>query len=285
MIRLKQYIKLCKINLSLFSSLSAVTGFMLVRPALTTEIVSTAAGVFLLACGSCALNQYQERRTDALMDRTKNRPIPSGKIKPLHALYFSLSILIAGSLILFSTGSPTAFLLGVCAVMFYNGVYTALKKKTAFASVPCAVIGAIPPAIGWAAGGGRFPDHQISAVCFLFYIWQIAHFWLLFLSHGDDYKKAGLPSLTDVFSQEQLVRIVFIWTLATAAACMLTPLYGLMTSRVANLLLIPVTVWLLWNGVKLIRGTGNKITYHFAFNRMNIYILLVMLLLNMDKMI
>ncbi len=283
--KLKPYPELCKINLSLFSALSAATGFMLARSVLTTEIIGTAAGVFLLACGSCALNQYQERSTDALMDRTKKRPIPSGKIKPLHALYFSFNLLISGFLILFFTGSLTAFLLGVCAVMLYNGVYTYLKKKTAFASVPCAVIGAIPPAIGWAAGGGRFPDHQILAVCFFFYIWQITHFWLLFLSYGDDYRKAGLPSITDLFSQKQLERIVFIWILATAAACMLTPLYGLMTSRIADLLLILVTIWLLWNGVKLIRETGNKFTYQFAFNRMNIYILLVMSLLSMDRVI
>jgi len=283
--RLEQYIKLCKVNLSLFSALSAVTGFMLARSALATEIIGAATGVFLLACGSCALNQYQERRTDALMSRTKDRPIPSGNIKPLHALYFSFTLLILGFLMLLSIGSRTSFLLGVCAVLLYNGVYTYLKKKTAFASVPCAVIGAIPPAIGWAAGGGRFPDQRIAAVCFLFYIWQITHFWILFLSHGDDYKKAGLPSLTDVFSHKQLVRIVFVWIFATAVACMLTPLYGLMTSGVANLLLIPVTVWLLWNGLKLIRGASNTFIYRFAFNRMNIYILIVMLLLSIDRVI
>jgi len=219
------------------------------------------------------------------MERTMNRPIPSGNIKPLHALYFSLNLLMLGFLMLLTTGSRTSFLLGVCAVLLYNGVYTYLKKKTAFASAPCAVIGAIPPAIGWAAAGGRFPDERISAVCFLFYIWQITHFWILFLSYGDDYKEAGFPSLTDVFSQKQLVRIAFIWIFATAVAFMLTPLYGLMTSGIADLLLVPVTVWLLWNGLKLIRGTGSKFNYLFAFNRMNIYILLVMSLLNMDRVI
>ena len=112
-----------------------------------------------------------------------------------------------------------------------------------------------------------------------------AHFWLLFLSHGADYKKAGLPSLTDVFSQKQLERIVFMWIFSTAVACMLTPLYGLITTRIADLLLILVTVWLLWNEVKLIREKGNKFTYQFAFNRLNIYILLVMSLLSMDTVI
>jgi protoheme IX farnesyltransferase len=283
--KFKPYLELCKINLSLFSAFSAATGFVLARSVLTTEIIGTAAGVFLLACGSCALNQYQERRTDALMDRTKKRPVPSGRIKPVYALRSSLLLLIAGLSILILSDSLPVILLGVCAVLLYNGVYTYLKRKTAFASVPCAVIGALPPAMGWFAGGGGFQDPKILAVCFLFYIWQITHFWLLFLSHGDDYKQAGLPSLTDLFSQKQLVRIVFIWILATAVTCLLTTLYGLMTSRIADLLLILVTVWLLWNGVKLIRETGNKFTYHFAFNRMNIYILLVMSLLSIDRVI
>ena len=283
--KLKPYLELCKINLSLFSALSAATGFVLARSVLTTEIIGTAAGVFLLACGSCALNQYQERRTDALMERTKNRPLPSGRIKPVYALRASLLLLIAGLLILVFSNNLPVILLAVCAVILYNGVYTHLKRKTAFASVPCAVIGALPPAIGWFAGGGRLQDPKILFVCFLFYIWQITHFWLLFLSHGDDYKRAGLPSLTDLFSQKQLVRIVFIWILATAVTCLLTTLFGLMTSSIADLLLVLVTVWLLWNGVKLIREAGNRFTYHFAFNRMNIYILLVMSLLSIDRVI
>jgi len=283
--QIKAYLELCKINLSLFSALSAVTGFMLARHSLSADIFITAAGVFFLACGACALNQYQERSTDALMDRTKKRPLPSGRIKPLYALYFAIAILSSGFLIIAFTGSIPVFFLSVSAVVLYNGVYTYLKQRTAFASVPCAVIGALPPAIGWFAGGGEFPNQKILALCSLFYIWQLAHFWLLFLSHGADYKKAGLPSLTDVFSQKQLERIVFMWILSTAVACMLTPLYGLITTRIADLLLILVTVWLLWNEVKLIREKGNKFTYQFAFNRLNIYILLVMSLLSMDMVI
>ena len=283
--KLKTYLELCKINLSLFSALSAVTGFMLARHSLSADIFIAAAGVFFLACGACALNQYQERSTDALMDRTKKRPVPSGRIKPLYALYFAIAILSSGFLIIAFTGSIPVFFLSVSAVVLYNGVYTYLKQRTAFASVPCAVIGALPPAIGWFAGGGEFPNQKILALCSLFYIWQLAHFWLLFLSHGADYKKAGLPSLTDVFSQKQLERIVFMWIFSTAVACMLTPLYGLITTRIADLLLILVTVWLLWNGVKLIREKGNKFTYQFAFNRLNIYILLVMSLLSMDMVI
>ncbi|MBI5057361.1 MAG: protoheme IX farnesyltransferase [Nitrospirae bacterium] len=279
-------LELCKITLSFFSALSAATGFILAGTNSTFQIIFTVAGVFFLACGSCALNQYQERRTDALMDRTKNRPIPSGRMKPLHALFFSLILLLAGFLILGFTGSLPAFLLGGCAVVLYNGVYTYLKRKTAFASVPCAVIGAIPPAIGWFAASGKFPDHHILAVCFLFYIWQITHFWLLFLSHGSDYEKAGLPSLTKLFAGRQLERIVFIWLFATAVATLLTSLYGLFTSRAVNLLLFAVTIWLIWNGVKLVsRKNENTFVYRSAFNKMNTYILFVMSLLSVDRVI
>jgi protoheme IX farnesyltransferase len=281
---LKPYLELCKINLSFFSALSAATGFILASSDITGALTFTVAGVFLLACGSCSLNQYQERNTDALMKRTGNRPMPSGRIKPVNALYFSFFLLIAGSSLLGLSGSIPAFILGVCAVLLYNGVYTYLKRKTVFASVPCALIGALPPAIGWFAGNGRFPDHRIMAVCLLFFIWQITHFWLLFLSHGDDYEKAGFPSLSRLFAIDQIVRIVFIWILATGAAFLLMPLYGLMTSRTAALLLIPATIWLVVNGIKILRKRADASSYYFAFRKMNVYILLVMLLLNADRL-
>jgi protoheme IX farnesyltransferase len=282
--KIKPYLELCKINLSLFSALSAATGYVLAGSGLTGSLEITAAGVLFLACGAAALNQYQEMRTDALMERTKKRPIPSGRIRPLRALCFSILMLAAGLSMLILSRSIPAFLLGVCAVFLYNGVYTYLKKITAFASVPCAVIGALPPAIGWFAAGGTFPDHQILAVCLLFYMWQISHFWLLFLSHGEDYEKAGLPSLTKLFAENQIVRIVFIWMLATAVAFLLTPLYGLVTSRTTVFLLVPVTIWIVLHGIRLTRQSGSLSSYHIAFHRMNIYILIVMILVNADRL-
>jgi protoheme IX farnesyltransferase len=282
--QVKAYLELCKINLSLFSALSAVTGLMLAHPSLTAETFEVAAGVFLLACGACALNQYQERRTDALMDRTKKRSVPSGRIKPFYALYFAIAILGSGFLIIAFTGSLPAFFVSFSAFVLYNGVYTYLKKKTAFASVPCAVIGALLPAIGWFAGGGEFPYPKILALCSFFYIWQLAHFWLLFLSNGADYKKAGLPSLTDVFSQKQLLRIVFIWILATAVACMLTLLYKLIISFNLSVLLFFITLWLIRTGIKMRMEGENTFSYHSVFKKINIYILLFMLLINIDRM-
>ncbi len=76
-----------------------------------------------------------------------------------------------------------------------------------------------------------------------------------------------------------------IWILSTAVTCLLTPLYGLITSSAMNFVLITITLWLVWNGIKLIRDKENKFAYHFAFNKMNTYILSVMLLLSIDRII
>ncbi|MBI5740298.1 MAG: protoheme IX farnesyltransferase [Nitrospirae bacterium] len=282
---LKPYLELCRITLSLFSALSAVTGYILAGSGLALKTAFVATGIFLSACGASALNQYQERRTDAFMERTKGRPLPSGRIRPFHALYFSLLLLCAGMTALVLSGSLAAVLLGACAVILYNGLYTYLKRKTAFASVPCAVIGALPPAMGWFAAGGSFPDQRLTAVCFLFFIWQISHFWLLFLTHGRDYERAGLPSLTRVFERRQLERITFVWFLSTTVGALLTPFYGLTASDAANYLLCATAILHMLNGMKLLRGPGDIFVYRIAFSRMNAYILFVMLLLSADRVI
>lgn len=279
----KTYRELCKITLSFFSAFSAATGYILAGSSATEGLAMTFAGVFMLACGCCALNQYQERHTDALMERTKGRPIPDGRIRASRALLFSLVLIASGLLILMLTAGIPVFFTGLCAVVLYNGLYTYLKRRTAFASVPGAVIGALPPAMGWLAAGGSITDMRILAVCFLFYMWQITHFWLLFLTHGKDYEKAGFPSLTKVFGPHQLERIVFVWILSTTVCSLLIPLHGLLSAGAISFLLVPLSAWPVFMGARLVKGHGRIVTYRGAFAGMNIYILLVMLLLSLDK--
>ena len=107
---LRKYMQLCKMKISLLSSFSAVTGFALSAHAFPLDICTPAAAVFLLACGACALNQYQERDVDALMPRTRNRPVPSGKITPGRALVFSIVLMASGLLMLLLSGYVTRLL-------------------------------------------------------------------------------------------------------------------------------------------------------------------------------
>jgi len=283
-LRLFVYSQLCKVRISLFSACSALTGFLLAGHEFRPEALILITGVFLLACGSSALNQYQESKTDALMPRTERRPIPSGRIEPSHALVFSIMLISLGSLTLLLTGRVVAPLLGIFAVIWYNGLYTHLKKKSAFALIPGALVGTIPPAIGWVTAGGTFSDPGFIALCFFFFLWQVPHFWLLILSYGEEYRNAGLPSLTTIFTKTQLLRIIVNWIFATAVSCLFLSMSGMVLTPLINYILFGVSLWLMAIAIQLLRQ-GGKVSSAFAFRRINTYMFLVMTLLSVDKLI
>jgi len=277
------YSELCKVRISLFSAFSALTGLLLAAREFRPETVVLVAGVFLLACGSSALNQYQERKTDALMPRTEKRPIPSGRMEPSHALFFSVMLISLGSLTLLLTGRAVAPVLGLLAVIWYNGLYTYLKRKSAFALIPGSLVGAIPPAMGWVTGGGTFLDPGLIALCFFFFLWQVPHFWLLILSYGEEYRNAGLPSLTAIFTRTQLLRIIVNWIFATAVSCLFLSISGMVLTPLINYALIGVSLWLVTTAVRLlIQGGEVTSTYTSTFRGINTYMFLVMFLATID---
>lgn len=277
------YIELCKVKIALFSAFSAATGFILSAGHIAPQMFAVMMGIFFLACGSSSLNQYQERVIDAGMPRTRNRPIPSGRIRPVHALFFSLIFISSGALALLLTAIPSAPFLGLSAVGWYNGVYTFLKKKTAFAVIPGALVGTVPVAIGWTVGGGAFNDPELLMVCFFFFMWQVPHSWLFILRHGDEYETAGLPSLTSLFSKDQLSRINFVWISAVAVSCLLLSESGAASNGLVKSFLCALSAWLVWNGINLLGRSGRESGYSFAFGRINAYMLFVMSLLFIDK--
>ncbi|HET6514840.1 MAG TPA: protoheme IX farnesyltransferase [Thermodesulfovibrionales bacterium] len=283
--RIGAHLELCKVRISLFSAFSAATGFVLAASGLRPEIVILSLGVFLLACGSSALNQYQEREIDARMPRTERRPIPSGRIIPLHALLFSAVLLFSGFAALLLTANAAAPLLGLVAVCWYNGVYTYLKRRSAFAVVPGALIGVVPPAIGWVTGGGSLSDPRLLVLCFFFFMWQVPHFWLLILDFGGEYEKAGLPSMTRIFSRPQLTRIIFIWISAAAVSCLFISMPGMVQIPHIRGMLFAASLWIIWYGVRLLKGRGGGTLSAVTFTRINVYMLLVMLLLTTDKIL
>lgn len=278
------YVRLCKIKISLFATLSAATGYILAGQGTQVNILILLAGVFLLACGACALNQYQERGTDALMKRTKFRPLPSGKITSAAALRFSLILFTAGFFILLGHGHIISSILGAAAVLWYNGVYTYLKRMTAFAPVPGALIGAIPPAMGWTAAGGTLSDSRIIIFCVFFFIWQVPHFWLLFLSNSEDYRKAGFPTIADKFSEGQISRITSVWIFSTAAAGLTLPLFIISLHNIFYAVLFAACLWLIMRGIIFMRRSRNPILFSASFDRINIYMLIVMIIVNGTKL-
>lgn len=214
--RARDLTQLTRLPLSAAVSLSALAGHCL-HPAAGKGAFAATLGVLLLAAGSTALNQLQERRTDALMERTRNRPLPAGRMRPATALFLAVALTLAGAGALSLTGSAAATALGAFSVLWYNGVYTPLKKRTPFALLPGALCGALPPTIGWTAAGGSAGDPRIVLLATLFFLWQIPHFWRLALRWRDDYRRAGVPIVCDLFSERQNRRILAAWIGSLAA--------------------------------------------------------------------
>ena len=123
---LASFSQLSKFKISFFSSLTCSVGYVLATRSLSFEILIATSGVLFLACGSAALNHFQERALDAKMARTNRRPIPSGDITEVQALVFIIGCLLLGMAILYFGANATALLLGVLALVWYNGIYTYL---------------------------------------------------------------------------------------------------------------------------------------------------------------
>jgi len=284
--RINILLELTKVKISLFTTLSTSAGFILTGQGLSQEMILPVLGVLFLASGSCALNQYQERWQDQRMERTQGRPLPSKKLSPFTALKISIGLLLFGSILLYVGAPGSALALGLFAVFWYNGVYTLLKRKSAFAAVPGALVGAIPPVIGWISGKGFFSlDPQILAVSFFFFIWQVPHFWLFLLIFDRDYEKAGLPSLTKIFTSAQLRRITFVWILATAVACMTIPLFGRVESHAIHGGLWVAAFGLMWKSFRFLIARSRPFSLPIHFKTINSYAVVVTLLLTLDNLL
>lgn len=283
--RLSILAELVKIKITVLVMLTTLLGYILAASQVTISLIYPAVGIFLLACGSAALNQYQERGTDVLMDRTKDRPIPSGRINAYNVLIISISFLIAGSLLLFFKTNTLTLLIGLLAFFWYNGVYTLLKKKTAYAIIPGSLIGALPPIAGWTAAGGDVFDFDILFISFYFFVWQIPHFWLLLLIYNKDYEMGGLPTLTKIFGRKNLINITFVLILFTLLVAMLTPFIGIINFNISSILLTIVSLGLLYFAIGFLRSPAERKDVLKMFVSINMYTLIIITLLSIDKLI
>lgn len=277
-------IELSKFRITLFVSLTTMFGFICAEGKLSSAIIAPVLGVFLLSSGSAAANHYQERNSDAKMDRTKNRPIPSGRISPKNALIIAISLIVMGLVILFFSAGTIVSLLGLLNLFWYNIVYTPLKKVFALAIIPGALVGAIPPAIGWVAGGGNLFDWQLIILAFFFFIWQIPHFWLLLLVFSKDYEQAGFPTLTKIFDHGQLSRITFIWIAATVVTSFLIPVFSFISNSFIEFILLLPGFWLIGKSIKLLKDSKGKLLFRSAFMNINYFAVFIVLILSFDKL-
>lgn len=245
------FLELTKPSISAAATFTAATGYLACRHHPDWGLPTALLGTLLLAMASSAFNEVQERELDVLMERTRHRPIPRGALGPAAAKGFAVLLAVSGFNLLFWAHGWTPALLGLLAMAWYNGFYTPLKRVSAFAVVPGSVIGALPPAIGWTAAGGRLSDPALLALAALLFLWQMPHFWLLSLLHRGDYQRAGFPTLSTHFPEPQI--LVFTSICAAVAACALLPVSGMLHGRTALTLVAAASLWLLLRATSLFR--------------------------------
>jgi protoheme IX farnesyltransferase len=136
--------------------------------------------------------------------------------------------------------------------------------------------------MGWIAGGGNLLDPKLAVLSFFFLMWQVPHFFIHLLVFGKEYEKAGLPSLTEVFTGAQLDRLTFQWIIATAVSLQLVIFYGLLQSPLVHISLIAVSLWLALNGINFMRAHASG--YAGVFKRTNYFMLTVMVFMFFDKL-
>lgn len=282
---LSSFAALAKFRISALSTLSAATGFVVFARELRAPLAATLTGTFLLASGAAALNEVLDRERDARMERTRARPIPAGRIGVPTAVLFSFAAAAAGAALLWIRAGPRPALLGLGALVWYDAVYTPLKRVTAFSVLPGAVVGALPPAIGWSAAGGALGDVQLQALCAFFLLWQVPHFWLLALRHAEDFERGGFSTPARRFSPPQTGRITFVWTLATGGAALLLPIYGTTRSAWAAFGLATSAAAVLPWAWRLLRAPDRPERHRAAFAAVNLLALLVMAILVADALL
>jgi len=275
---IRDYLIAGKFGITTLVTLTAVAGFLLAGGPVSILLIAAMTGVFCLSFGSSMLNQIQEQHLDAGMIRTCSRPLPNGRISNIHAMVCALSSIVSGLLLLLYCGMVPA-LFGVLAVVFYNLVYTYLKRVTAFAVIPGLVSGALPVAIGWASAGGHLSDRSFIALAVFFVIWQIPHFWLLHFIWGDDYRRVRLPNLTDYFTRSQFSRISFSWVFATGLSGLMLPLFCNFGIKPIHWFLLPVSIWLVSSAFRGLLCEQENQKYKLIFRNVTMYVLIVMVIL------
>ena len=280
MISIKDFLSLTKFNLSFTVSLSLLFAFVLATNTINSDLIEPFIAVLLLALGVCALNQVQEHKEDALMPRTQHRPIASKRMSVKQGLIISTLLIFTAYYFIFQALSIIGLLIFTAVIIIYNDFYTNAKKTTIYAAVYGAVLGVIPPLIGWLSAKESLATPQFIALALFYFIWQIPHFWLLNLKYYKEYEKANFPTITQKFGVEALERITFIWLLLTLISGLFLVLVFYKNTLIVTTLMLLLHAYMLYVIMRF-RHTHN---YLRTFIHINSYMLALMILLMINAL-
>lgn len=235
--------RLAKLPLCLLIACSAAFGGSQVTGASGRALLLVFLGVLLLAMGAATLNSLQEVKADGRMQRTKQRPLVRGELSKCFALWQAALLVVCGLLGLqLASQSPVTPVLGLLALLLYNGCYTPLKQVSLYALVPGALCGAIPPLIGMTAVGGKLFSQQAFLLSALLILWQVPHFFLVQLRHKRDYQCSVQPNVLQCFTETGLRKMAVVWISALGFVMLLFTVTPMVTNILSCCLVVTSAV-------------------------------------------
>jgi protoheme IX farnesyltransferase len=226
---LLEYLKLTAPRISLLVMLTGYVGLWMgargkVEP---TMILPCLAGIGFAAAGASVFNNYFDRDIDGLMERTRDRPLPSGRLNPAAALAFGVLLSMTSFLILVLFSGIMPAFLALAAIFIYSVLYTViLKRRTPLATEIGSLSGALPPVIGWVASRSDM-GIGVFVLFTMMFVWQPPHFWSLAMSHRDDYRRARIPSMPLTGSEDGTKKRSFIYILLLVFASFMPYVFGM----------------------------------------------------------
>lgn len=244
----------------LFSSIAGyLLGFDDQHPFSWTVLAMLTIGGYCMVGASNAFNQVIEKDLDALMDRTKNRPIPAGRMTPNTALIIASMLTIVGLTLLYII-NPKSAMFGAISIFLYTSIYTPLKTVTPLSVFVGAFPGAIPFMLGWVAATGEF-GIEAGTLFLIQFFWQFPHFWAIGWFLYEDYEKAGffmLPSGKKDKSTATQIILYTIWLLIASLLPVLGYTGKLHISIISAVVVFLLGIWMLFYATKLYQSKTPK---------------------------
>lgn len=252
----KDFVEITKARLSISVVVSTIAGYLLgfneSQPFQWLVLVLLIVGGYCMVGASNVFNQIIEIELDAKMDRTKNRPLPSGSISKQKAFILGCILTILGLIILYNVNPKTA-MFGAISIFMYVSLYTPLKTVTPLSVFVGAFPGAIPFMLGWVAATGHF-GIEAGTLFIIQFFWQFPHFWAIGWFLYDDYKKAGFFMLPTGERDKKTALQTILYTIWMILASVI-PAFGftgnLFLSKIAAVIVVLLGLWMLFYAVQL----------------------------------
>ncbi|MDA9250795.1 heme o synthase [Flavobacteriaceae bacterium] len=280
------FLQLTKFRLALSVVFSSVAGYLLAVDQVETKIlIGLFIGGFAMVGASNAINQLIEKDLDALMSRTKNRPLPTGRMSALVAAIIATFLTVLGVMVLYAINLKTA-LFGLLSIFIYTCIYTPLKTISPLAVFVGAFPGAIPFMLGWVAATGKF-GIEPGTLFMVQFFWQFPHFWAIGWMLDDDYKKAGFKMLPSGNPDRLTAFQIVFYTLWTIVISLLPATFytgNLHLSIPGAILILIIGLYLLYYAIKLMQLKTKDAAKKLMFASIG-YITILQLIYVIDKFI